>query len=144
MADVIEKLGAQIDLGKITFDSDGLRDELLGTNLGTKVSSKIQSLVLELSYLVSSIRISSVVRGSGHHGSGRAVDLGDESIAPSLLPKVVGRVAQWEIDEIIFDAGGTTLKERNRWNYDAGKPHEFDATTLGRHADHIHFAVAAD
>lgn len=40
----------------------------------------LQALVLELSRLAQ-IRISSLIRGSGHHGMGRAVDIGNEEIA---------------------------------------------------------------
>ena len=110
------------------------------------MTANLQSLVLELSKLVSShIRISSLVRGSGHHGTGRAVDIGNENIAGSLLPKVAksAQVAALKIDELIFDAGVAGESDRNKWNYDQGKKHNYDDATLKQHKNHIHFSVKA-
>jgi N-acetylmuramoyl-L-alanine amidase len=151
---VVDDLKAQISAGIIRFDppsstADRLKRELLGENEGpTKVTAKLQKLVLELSRTIDAgkhLRISSIIRNQGHHAAGRAVDFGNEDIADHLL-RVKGistdaKVQSLEIDEIIFDAGGNTLQLRNRWNYDVGKRHEFDATTLATHGDHIHFAV---
>jgi hypothetical protein len=116
-AQLVRDLEAQIAAGKITFDRENFRNELLGQSNGTKVTARLQRLVLELAGVVpTSIRISSLIRSAGHHGSGRAVDVGNEEVAPSLLPLVIPDVAAWNIDEIIFDAGGGSLGERNRWN----------------------------
>lgn len=150
---VVDDLRVQISAGVIRFDpptatTERLKNELLGENDGTKVTAKLQNLVLELSRTIDSgkyLRISSIIRNEGHHGTGRAVDIGNEDIADHLLRvKQVAtnaKVQSLEIDEIIFDAGGNTLQLRNRWNYDLGVRHDYDATTLGDHADHIHFAV---
>lgn len=146
---VVEALKAQIAAGKIIFDAPNearLKNQLLGLNNGTRVTGKLQSLVLELSRLAARrIRISSLVRSSGHHGSGRAVDIGNEEIAGALLPQVAtdAKVAALAIDELIFDATVAGASPRNKWNYDRGVKHNFNAATLDQHRDHIHFAVKA-
>jgi hypothetical protein len=146
---VVEALKAQIAAGKIIFDAPNearLKNQLLGLNNGTRVTGKLQSLVLELSRLTARrIRISSLVRSSGHHGSGRAVDIGNEEIAGALLPQVAtdAKVAALAIDELIFDATVAGESPRNKWNYDRGVKHNFNAATLDQHRDHIHFAVKA-
>jgi hypothetical protein len=85
------------------------------------------------------------VRSAGHHGSGRAVDIGNEEIAGSLLPQVAtdAQVAALKIDELIFDATVAGQSPRNKWNYDRGVKHNYDSATLDDHRDHIHFAVKA-
>jgi hypothetical protein len=143
---VVQKLQEQIDAGKITFDSAKLKQQLLGLNTGTKVTAKLQSLVLKLSQLASpNIRISSLVRtGAGSfHTAGRAVDIGNEEIAGTLLPLVAtdAQVAALEIDELIFDAAVAGQTDRNKWNYDQGRKHNFNSATLNEHRNHIHFAV---
>jgi hypothetical protein len=143
---VVEALKAQIAAGKIIFDAARLKTQLLGLNAGTRVTRKLQSLVLELSRLASpNIRISSLVRTAGHHGSGRAVDIGNEEIAGSLLPRVAtdAQVAALGIDELIFDATVAGQSPRNKWNYDRGVKHDYSPATLDDHKDHIHFAVKA-
>jgi len=101
-----------------------------------------QKLVLDLSNRAT-IRISSVVRSEGHHGSGRAVDIGNEGIARTLLPAIAtdATVKQLSIDELIFDATVAGKDNRNEWNYDQGKKHNYNNKTLDDHRDHIHFAV---
>jgi hypothetical protein len=108
------------------------------------VTVKLQKLVLEVSKL-QNIKISSIIRTGGFHGVGQAFDVGNEEIATALL-KVVAtdtKVAAWEIDEIIFDAGkaNPAQTDRNKWNYDAGKKHTYTEAVLKDHPDHIHFAV---
>lgn len=150
---VNDELQEQIDAGKITFDppastTERLKKELLRENSGTKVTEKLQKLVLALAKAIDSgksIRISSLIRNEGHHGTGRAVDIGNEDIADHLLNvkqiATDSKVQDLEIDEIIFKASGNTLQQQNRWNYDLGVRHDYDATTLADHANHIHFAV---
>lgn len=150
---VIDDLKSQISAGVITFDPPAataarLKKELLGENTGTRVTEKLKKLVLELSRTIDSgrhLRISSIIRNEGHHGSGRAFDLGNEDIADHLLRvkqiATDSKVQNLEIDEIIFDAGGNTLSLRNRWNYDQGARHDYNTTTLADHGNHIHFAV---
>jgi hypothetical protein len=146
---VLNDLKKQISDKRITFDpppekATRLQDELLGADKDKKVTERLQSLVLAVSKL-EKIRISSIVRNEGHHGTGRAFDVGNEDIAGSLLPSIAtsAKVKELGIDEIIFDAGGANLTERNKWNFDAGKKHSYDDATLKKHADHIHFAVVA-
>jgi hypothetical protein len=153
LSNVNDDLQEQIDAGKIVFDPPAstatrLKQELLRQNTGTQVTDKLQKLVLELATTIDSdkhIRISSLIRTSGHHGTGRAVDVGNEEIADHLLRvkqiATDARVQQLEIDELIFDAGGSSHQQRNRWNYDQGVRHDYDAATLNDHGDHIHFAV---
>lgn len=149
MSSVVNELSKQINDGKIIFDSpvsttERLKKELLGENTGTKVTSTLQALVLELSKLTNThIRISSLVRNQGHHGAGRAVDLGNENIAAHLLPKVAtdDKVGALKIDELIFDAAQAGQQSRNEWNYDQGKKHTYDTSTLDSHKDHIHVSV---
>jgi len=143
-ATIKEQLKEKITEGKITFDSDDKRKELLGENSGTTITELAQKLALRLSELTSTyIRISSVIRNSGHHGTGRAIDIGNEEIASHLLPLVAtdAKVAELEIDEIIFDAGVAGETNRNKWNYDRGAKHDYDVATLNGHQNHIHFAV---
>ncbi len=144
-----QQLQEKINSGKIKFDPGSetkLKKELLRDNNDTKVTVKLQTLVLELSKVVSTnIRISSLVRTQGHHGNGRAVDIGNEEIAAALLPEFAtnSRVAELEIDEIIFDATKAGQTDRNKWNYDLGVKHNYSASTLDQHGDHIHFAAKA-
>lgn len=146
---VIDDLKSQINAGKITFDppaatSDRLRKELLNENAGTQVTPLLQALVLEISKL-KNIKISSIIRNEGHHGSGRAFDVGNEDIAASLLPQVAtdAKVQALKIDEIIFDAAVAGQADRNKWNYNEGAKHNFGTTDLDKHKNHIHFAVKA-
>ena len=148
VATIVDQLKAQITAGKITFDppaatSDRLRKELLGENAGTRVIERLQKLVLAVSK-IKNIRISSIIRNEGHHGTGRAFDIGNEEIAEELLNAVAtdNKVAELEIDEIIFDAKVANAQfDRNKWNYDEGSKHDYPAATLDQHKNHIHFAV---
>jgi hypothetical protein len=143
---VVAKLRTLIDSGKIIFDKASLKDELLGINNGVKVTSKLQALVVKISELADpqTIRISSLVRdGTGSfHAVGRAVDIGNQEIAPMLLPKIAtdDEVRNLGIDELIFNAG---FPNPQRFNYDQGVRHDFDQATLNQHGNHIHFAVTA-
>lgn len=138
----VAALEKHISNGKIIFDKPSLKDELLGKNQGQKVTESLQKLVLHLADTVGkSIRISSLVRTSGHHAAGRAVDIGNEEIAGEILPEIMPLVDSLYIDELIFDAAIAGKSDRNEWNFDAGKKHSFDAATLDKHKDHIHFSV---
>lgn len=144
---VVDDLRAQIRDGRIIFDppeatSRRLREELLGENAGTKVSPLLQALALQVSKLVN-VRISSIVRSEGHHGAGRAFDIGNEEVARVLLPLIATdvQVRKLGIDELIFDAQVAGQGDRNLWNYDAGRKHAFNAATLDQHRNHIHLAV---
>jgi hypothetical protein len=144
---VVDDLRAQIIAGRITFDppagvSARLRKELLGESVGIKASELLQKLVLEVSNL-QKIRISSIVRNEGHHGEGRAFDVGNEDIAAMLLPAIAtdAKVHELKIDEIIFDATVAGPSDRNHWNYDVGQRHNYNSATLDQHKNHIHFAV---
>lgn len=145
---VVDDLKAQITAGRIGFDPsaepDKFKKELLNENTGTQVTAKLQNLVLAVSK-VEVIKISSIIRDSGHHSSGRAFDVGNESVAKSLLGQLAtdAKVRELEIDEIIFDAKVAGETDRNKWNYDQGKKHVYDSTTLDQHKNHIHFAVTA-
>lgn len=65
-------------------------------------------------------------REGSHHGSGRAVDIGNEGIAASLLPQVATdeKVVELEIDELILDVCVAGQSNRYVWNYDLGSEHE--------------------
>jgi len=146
-AEIVEKLRQQIIAGKIKFDSTAFQSQLLGLSGATKVTAKLQGLVLRLSELAApNIRISSLVRvGMGsHHTEGRAVDIGNEEIAGALLPVVAtdAQVPALEIDELIFD-GALLGQDRNKWNYDEGRKHDFNSATLDQHGNHMHFSVKA-
>lgn len=146
---VKEQLQQQITKGKIVFDNNSaeLKQQLLMENAGQLISEKLQKLVVFLADAVdTSIRISSIVRDpntDSHHGRRRAVDIGNEEIAAKLLPKLAGtpNIALYDIDEIIFNAGGALPASINKWNYNNGKPHQYDAATLNAHKDHIHISV---
>lgn len=147
---VVDDLREQIEAGRIIFDNAQpgqgarLRRELLGQNAGTKVTRALQALALEVSK-IQLIRISSIIRSgaSSRHVVGRAFDVGNEEIAGGLLPQIATdeRVEEFGIDEIIFDARVAGESNRNRWNYDNGHRHNYDAATLAQHRNHIHFAV---
>jgi hypothetical protein len=148
---VVDDLRAQITAGRIIFDNNEpgkgarLRRELLGQNAGTKVTPRLQTLALEVSRLVPILRISSIIRSgsSSRHVVGRAFDVGNEEVARELLPQIAtdARVAQFGIDEIIFDARRAGETDRNRFNYNEGRRHNYDPGTLAEHRDHVHFAV---
>jgi hypothetical protein len=143
---VVEKLRALIDSGAIIFDKASLKNELLGLNIGTRVTPRLQAFVVKLTELAApqKIRISSLIRiGTGsHHTEGRAVDIGNQEIATALLPKIATdeQVRDLGIDELIFNAG---FPSPQRFNYDRGVRHDFDQVTLNEHGNHIHFAVIA-
>lgn len=147
---VLDHLRDQISAGRIIFDNATagqgarLRRELLGQNAGTKVTRGLQALVLEVSRL-QRIRISSIIRtgSSSRHVVGRAFDVGNEEVARDLLPLIATdeRVEEFGIDEIIFDARVAGQSNRNRWNYNDGRRHDYDSATLTAHRNHIHFAV---
>jgi hypothetical protein len=147
MSNVVNELKARIANEQIIFDAhkkERLEKELLALNTGTKVTAALQSLVLELSKIAGAqLRISSIVRTSGHHGLGRAVDIGNEEIAALLLPKVAtdAEVARLMIDDLIFDATVAGQQNRNQWNFNAGIKHAFKDDLLDDHRDHIHFSV---
>jgi hypothetical protein len=145
---VVQRLKDLIAAGKLIFDADRHRKSLLGLNAGRNATKKLQSLVVRLSELAGQqLRISSVVRptGGSHHVTGRAVDIGNEEVAPALLPRVAtdAQVAALAIDEIIFDARLAGETDRNKWNYDRGRKHDYGTSTLNQHGNHIHFAVKA-
>ena len=145
---VVEKLKQLIADDKIIFDADRHRKSLLGLSTGINATRKLQALVLALSELAGQqMRISSVVRAGGgsHHGPGRAVDIGNEEIARTLLPRVAtdAQVAALGIDELIFDATVAGRSDPNEWNYDRGRKHDYGPATLREHRNHIHFAVKA-
>jgi hypothetical protein len=144
-----DQLIKQINAGKISFDNNSveLRQQLLQENAGQLISEKLQKLILFMSTAIeSSIRISSIVRNPdvpSDHGKRRAVDIGNEEIAAKLLP-IIGaapNVSLYDIDEIIFNAGGQLPSGPNRWNFKNGKPHHYDNATLNAHKDHIHVSI---
>lgn len=142
---VLDELKQQIKDKKIIFDKPELEKELLGENAGTtKVTLTLQELVLAVSKL-KSIRISSIIRQEGHHGTGRAFDVGNEEIAKELLPSIAtdAQVKSLKIDEIIFDAQVAGESDRNKWNYNEGTKHPYEEKILDKHKNHIHFAVKA-
>jgi hypothetical protein len=145
---VVDGLRAQIKAGKITFDKPSLQSELLGLNVGTKVTPKLQALILKLCDMTPVIKISSLVRpaAGSFHAQGRAVDIGNEEIAAALLPMIATaqQVAALGIDELIFDARRINVaNDPNKFNFDQGRKHDFNPGTIGDHGNHIHFAVTA-
>lgn len=134
------QLGKRIADGRITFDKDELKQQLLRNNAGTQITQKLQALVLELCDLSPApIVVSDLPR------TGRAVDIGNEAIASTLLPLVAtdAQVKALDIDEIIFDAAVAGESDRNRWNYDGGEKHGYDPATLDGYKDRIRFSVGA-
>lgn len=152
-SDTLRELRKQIAAGKIVFDAAKQKEELLNQNSGTQATEALQKLVLALCGKTSeTLRISSIIREKefhahdervSRHAQGKAIDIGNEEIAASLLPAVAtpGEVKRLGIDEIIFDATKAGQADGNKWNFDRGSPHKYDAATLQGHRDHIHFAV---
>ncbi|MGF1463105.1 MAG: hypothetical protein ACFB2Z_08055 [Maricaulaceae bacterium] len=155
MKDVEKQIQDYILKGVIIFDhgrENILKNELLAKNSGVRISEKLQLVVADIAELIVQknqpkhhLRISSIVRGVGpsHHSTGRAVDIGNENIAPIIMPEIAlpKKVSSLSIDEIIIDAGLFGYKNRNIWNFDKGSPHIYDARTLNYHRNHIHIAV---
>ena len=145
---LVERLRAQIKAGKIIFDNPSLQSQLLRLNVGTKVTPKLQALVLKLCDLTPVIRISSLVRSGGgsFHALGQAVDIGNQEIAGALLPQIATpqQVAALGIDELIFDARLINRdNDANKFNFNEGARFSFNAATINGHGNHIHFAVTA-
>lgn len=147
-SDVVDSLKELIRSRRIIFDETRMRKELVGGHSEKSATPKLQRLVVALTEMTDEqIRISSVVRASsaGHHSTGRAIDIGNEEIANKLLPILSQRVNidRLGVDELIFDAKIVGKRDRNFWNYDRGRKHDYNARTLDTHGDHIHIAVAA-
>lgn len=92
------------------------------------------------------IRISSIVRNPdviSNHGKRTAVDIGNEEISNKLLPilAIPANIALHDIDEIIFNAGGSLPSGPNRWNYKNGNLFNYSNDVLSKHSDHIHISV---
>ncbi|MBB4509566.1 cell wall hydrolase [Rhizobium leguminosarum] len=145
--DVLQLLRDHIAKGKIRFQSpkDTLRGMLLGNGQNGSATPALQKLVLHLASVVDTfIEISSIVRpGVGSlHQTGQAVDIGNEGVAGTLLPKVAvqSAVDSFGINEIIFDSRKIGQKT-NRYNFNSGHPFAFDDATINQHGNHIHFAV---
>jgi hypothetical protein len=143
---LVERLRTQIKAGKIIFDNPSLQSQLLRLNVGTKVTPKLQALVLKLCEMTPVIRISSLVRSGGgsFHALGQAVDIGNEEIAAALLPQIATaqQVAALGIDELIFDARLINPgNDPNKFNFNDGAKFSFTAATINGHGNHIHFAV---
>lgn len=144
--EVIKLLREHIASGKIRFQSpkETLKNMLLGREEGSAKAS-LRRLVLHLASVVDTfIEISSIMRdspGSLHH-TGHAVDIGNETVAGALLPKVAIQpvVDEFGVDEIIFDARKIGQKT-NRFNFNDGRPFSFGDAAINDHGDHIHFAV---
>lgn len=135
--DEIERL---ICAGRLTFQDPKFRDMLLGES----VSPHLQALVVHLCFLEPKIEISSVVRARRGHPEGRAVDIGNEWIARTLLPKIAldAEVKRLKIDQIIFDAREADAHyDPNRWNYNGGRKGVYGEGDLKEHRNHIHLAV---
>ncbi len=147
--ETVQQLKSLINSGKIIFDNNStqLRQQLLQEIAGQLISEKLQKLVVFLAESTDThIRISSIVRNPNilsDHGKRTAVDIGNEEIANSLLPKLAipSNIALFDIDEIIFNAGGALPSGPNRWNYKNGSPFNFSDGVLNNHSDHIHISV---
>ncbi len=142
------QLQKKIDEQKITFEAGKprLREQLLRRNSGTVITPKLQSLVLALATLSRDpIQISEFPQTAGDSGAGRAVTIGNEEIAASLLPLVANaeQAAKLCIDRIIFDAAVAGQADRNAWNYNSGAQFSYDDATLGDHKMDIYFSVTA-
>jgi hypothetical protein len=145
---VVENLKKAIAERRLTFDDERLEDQLLGYNDGPKVAPTLQGLVLQLTrFDVGEIRISDIVRpGSlGRHGSGRAVDIGNEEIAGALLPSLAtdSQVRALGIDQISFDASvADPRNDPQIWNYLGGRKFDrYPGLVLRAHRNHIHLSV---
>lgn len=146
----VDEINALITSGRIGFDvgsADVLRRELLGISPARPVATGVQKLIVALCTKVPrlTLRVSSLYRnGQSHHAEGRALDIGNEEVAATLLPIVATQavVDDLRIDEIIFDA--TLIPSEinaNRYNFNGGRPHAYNAATLAQHRNHIHFSV---
>lgn len=136
----VDEIKRLISEGRLTFQHPKFRDMLLGDS----VSADLQALVVHLCSLESEIQISSVVRTARGHPEGLAVDIGNEKIAHTLLPRIAtdAEVKRLKIDQIIFDARVASAdNDPNRWNYNGGRKGTYGEGDLKMHQDHIHLAV---
>lgn len=97
-----DELKRLIKEGRLTFQNPKFQDMLLSNS----ASADLQALVVHLCSLEPMIQISSVVRPERGHPEGQAVDISNEEIAHTLLPRIVtdAEVKRLRIDQIIFDA----------------------------------------
>jgi len=136
----IDKIERLISEGRLTFQHPKFRENLLGNS----VSADLLALVVHLCSLESKIEISSVIRPARGHPQGQAVDIGNEKVARTLLPRLAtdAEVKRLKIDQIIFDARQASAdNEPNRWNYNGGRKATYGAGDLQDHRNHIHLAV---
>ncbi len=77
---------------------------------------------------------------TGLHGVGRAIDIGNEEIAPILVPALNANSQVLEIDELIY---GNALvgNDRNYYNLKKGLHFNYSTALLDEHKNHIHVGV---
>lgn len=148
---VLARLTEHVNAGTIIFDAgaeDRLKGELYRNPPALPITERLQATILEIADIMrgaGGIRISSLVRSNddGRHGENRAVDIGNEGIASTLLPTITtaAKIAELEIDEIIFDASIAGQGDSNHWNLKNGVPFNYSNGVLGDHRNHIHISV---
>lgn len=131
---------------KILFDQTKHKTELL-----EKASKSLQQMVVQLATNAGPIRISSVTSGThgktSLHYKGRAIDIGNEEKASSIVPYLKNNASSLKIDELIFDATYGTAAiaaasgNRNAYNLKHGKSHTYSDKLLKEHRNHIHVSV---
>jgi hypothetical protein len=108
----------------------------------TEVSSQLLGVILRIANHpgIPHLRISSLTTGdhvsNSTHYSGRGVDIGNESIADTLIPFLYRNRNNFDIHEIIYASppqGTSNLKD--------GEPHSYRPDVRENHSNHIHIST---
>jgi len=134
--------------GKITKQSIG---DIDGDVANGKVRAQTIKTALQMAdYLDSKkkgpLQIS--VMKTGHkpgtlHWVGLAFDIGNESVAKTLMPWAYANADTLNLDELIYDNSAIGVGS-NKYNLKNGKQFNYSSSTLSGHTNHIHVGVYVD
>ncbi len=135
-------------VGKITKQSIG---DIDGDVANGKVRAQTIRTALQMAdYLDSKDKgpLEISVMKTGHkpgtlHWIGLAFDIGDESVAKTLMPWAYAHADELSIDELIYKNTAIGVSA-NKYNLRNGKPFNYSAQTLAGHTNHIHVGVYVD
>ncbi len=117
-----------------------IRSELLRTLIAVADFACEKGFKIRISSLKSDHSTYAKSGNISNHHFGLAADIGNESIAPQLLPWLKENSQTLRINELIFDSQ-TIGKSSNSYNLKQGKHANYDSKDLSDHRDHIHLSV---